>query len=94
MFILRHPEGEAAAHAHAFAQAGGICRYAVNPLRRAGKMAARTALRAAYAGHPLTPTGYAILALMVAAVALVAILSTSSVGHELDPPLRLGWWFS
>jgi hypothetical protein len=42
-------------------------------------MVARAALRVAYVGNPLTPTGYAILAITVAAVALVAMLSTSSV---------------
>jgi hypothetical protein len=41
-------------------------------------MAARAALRVAYAGSPLTPTGYAIVVLTVAAVALVAMLSRSS----------------
>jgi hypothetical protein len=57
-------------------------------------MAARAALRVAYVGNPLTPTGYAILAMTVATVALVAMLSTSSVGNELGRALRLSWWFS
>lgn len=69
-------------------------RFVVNPLRRAGKMVARAALRVAYLGSPLTPTGYAILAMTIAAVALVAMLSTSPVGNELDRALRLSWWFS
>jgi hypothetical protein len=67
---------------------------AVDQLRRAGKLAARAALRVAYAGSPLTPTGYAILVLTVAAVALVAMLSTSSVGNELGRAMRLSCWFS
>ncbi|MEW6345810.1 MAG: hypothetical protein AB1704_34630 [Pseudomonadota bacterium] len=57
-------------------------------------MFTRAALRAAYAGGPLTPTGYAILALTVGAVALVAMLSASSAGDELGSALRLSWWFS
>jgi hypothetical protein len=40
------------------------------------------------------PTGYAILAATVAAVALVAMRFTSSVGSELLRALRLSWWFS
>ncbi|WP_188131080.1 hypothetical protein [Paraburkholderia panacisoli] len=57
-------------------------------------MVARAALRAAYAGRPLTPGGYAILALTLGAIALVAALSVSSTGDELGRALRLSWWFS
>ena len=46
-------------------------------LRRAATLIARGALRVAYAGNPLTPTGYAILAMTVIAVALVAMLVRS-----------------
>ncbi|WP_147408485.1 hypothetical protein [Paraburkholderia fungorum] len=67
---------------------------AVSHLRRAGKLAARSALRVAYAGNPLTPTGYAIVAVTVAAFALVAMLCTSSIADELGRSLRLSWWFS
>ncbi|WP_341319089.1 hypothetical protein WN982_29465 [Paraburkholderia sp. IMGN_8] len=52
------------------------------------------AARVGHVGGPLTPTGYAIVAITVAAVALVAMLSTSSVGNELNRTLRLSWWFS
>ncbi len=83
-----------AAYASGLPRAGRARRFAIDPLRRAGKTAARAALRIAYVGSPLTPTGYAILALTVAAVALVAMLSTSSVGNELGRALRLSWWFS
>jgi hypothetical protein len=47
-----------------------------------------------YTGNPLTPIGYAIVAVTVAAFALVAMLCTSSVGNELGRSLRLSWWFS
>ena len=57
-------------------------------------MAVRAALRVAYVGNPLTPTGYAIVAVTVAAFALVAMLCTSSVSNELGRSLRLSWWFS
>lgn len=80
--------------AGAFSQAKGIRRVAASQLRRAAKMAARAALRAAYIGNALTPTGYAILALTVLAVALVAMLSTPPFSNELEPALRLGSLFS
>lgn len=63
--------------------------FAVRRLRQAAVALAR----AVFTGRPLTPTGYAILALMVMAVALVAALSTSSTGGELESALRLSWWF-
>lgn len=92
--VLPSPDRATVAHASAIAQAGGVLRFAVNQLRRARKMAARVAIRVAYVGSPLIPTGYAILAMTVAAVALVAMLSTSSVGDELGRALRLSWWFA
>ncbi|PTB19686.1 hypothetical protein C9I57_14730 [Trinickia symbiotica] len=67
--------------------------FVVEHARRAAKMAARAALRAAYVGGPLTPTGYTILAVTVGAVVLVAMLSATSTGSELDGALRLSWWF-
>jgi hypothetical protein len=51
-------------------------------------------LQAVYAGNPLTPGGYAILAMTALAVALVAMLSLSCVSHELEKSLRVSWWFS
>ncbi|MFL9912398.1 hypothetical protein [Paraburkholderia sp. RL17-337-BIB-A] len=93
-FIVALPPDRATvAHASGLPQAGGARRFAANQLRRAGKMAARAAIGVAYVGSPLTPAGYAILAMTVAAVALVAMLSTSSVGNELGRALRLSWWF-
>jgi hypothetical protein len=63
-------------------------------LRHATRLITRGALRVAYAGNPLTPTGYAILGMTVIAVVLVALLSTSSVSNELESALRVSWWFS
>jgi hypothetical protein len=63
-------------------------------VRRVAKLIARAALRTAYVGNPLTPTGYAILAITLVAVALVAMLSTSSISNELESALRVSWWFS
>lgn len=37
---------------------------------------------------------YTILAMTLGAVALVALLSASPVGRELDHAVRLSWWFS
>jgi hypothetical protein len=92
--VAPSPEREAAVHGHARLSLASARVFAVNAARRAGKLAARAALRVAYAGSPLTPTGYAILVLTVTAVALVAMLSTSSVGNELGRTMRLSWWFS
>jgi uncharacterized membrane protein YgaE (UPF0421/DUF939 family) len=36
----------------------------------------------------------AMLSVTPVAVALVAMLSSSSIGNELDPALRLSGWFS
>jgi len=92
--VAASPAGAGAPHASRGSQTAGAHRAAMALLRRAAKLAARAALRAAYAGNPLTPTGYAILAMTVVAVALVAMLSTSSVSHELESALRVSWWFS
>jgi hypothetical protein len=92
--VAPSPSGTAAARAMLDRQGAGVRHTASALLRRVSKSLARAALRAAYVGNPLTPTGYAILALTVAAVALVAMLSTSSVSNELDSALRVSWWFS
>ncbi|MDR6384784.1 hypothetical protein [Paraburkholderia caribensis] len=65
----------------------------VQKLRQAGVELARSVSRAAFTGRPLTPTGYAIVALMAMALAMVAMFSTSSAGGELESALRLSWWF-
>jgi hypothetical protein len=97
-FLVAPSAGRATVvRAGALAQAGGARRFAVSQLRRVGKMVARAALRAAYVGNPLTPTGYAILALTVVAVgmvALVAMLSASPISNELEPALRFSNLFS
>jgi hypothetical protein len=95
--VAPSPDRATVAHTSGLAQAGGARGFAANQLRRAGKMVARAALRMAYVGNPLTPTGYAILAMTVVAVALIALvamLSTSSIGNELDSALRLSAWLS
>jgi hypothetical protein len=72
----------------------GPRQFALHFMRRAAQWAARAALRTARAGSPLTPTGYAVLALTLVAVALVAVLSTSSAADELEHAIRLSWWFA
>jgi hypothetical protein len=67
---------------------------AVNPVNRAGKTLARAAIRVAYVGAPLTPTGYAVVGSAVAVVALVALATTLSGGNRLVAPPRLGWKLS
>jgi len=59
-----------------------------------GKRIARAALRLAHAGAPLTPVGYVLVFVTLAAMLLVAMLSTSPLSHELGRSDRLSWWFS
>jgi hypothetical protein len=61
---------------------------------RVAALAARTAMRAAWAGRPLTPGGYAIAALTVAGIVLAVLISMSPAGDELDSALPLCWWFA
>jgi hypothetical protein len=49
---------------------------------------------AAYASGFLTPTGYLLIALTVAAIVIAAALSASTVGDELSRAVRLSWWFA
>jgi hypothetical protein len=49
---------------------------------------------ATYAGGSLTPTGYLLIALTVAAIVIAAALSASTVGDELGRAVRLSWWFA
>jgi hypothetical protein len=65
--------------------------FAAKPANRAGKTFARAALRAAYVGAPLTPTGYVVVASAIAVVLLIALASTLIGGDEPDPSMRLGW---
>jgi hypothetical protein len=67
---------------------------AVYPVNRAGKTLARAAIRIAYIGSALTPTGYAVVGSAIAIVALVALASTLSSGNRLVAPLRIGWKLS
>jgi hypothetical protein len=93
--IIVSTQASAATRAGVIGHADGTHRSAAaSHLRRAGKMAVRAALRVACADNPLTPTGYAIVAVTLAASPLGAMLCTSSVGNELGRSLRLSWWFS
>ena len=67
-------------------------RVAIQRLHRAATASARAALRAAFTGRPLTPGGYAVLAAMVTAVALVALFSALSAGTEPESALCLCGW--
>jgi hypothetical protein len=63
-------------------------------LHRAGKMAARAAWRVVCVGNPLTPGGYAILAITIIAITLILTVSASSVSNDLEPALRQSGLFS
>ena len=68
--------------------------YITDQLRHTAKIVKRSKLRAAFVGGSLTPTGYAILAVTLAAVLLVAMLSTCWARDGLDNVIRVGCWFS
>jgi hypothetical protein len=53
---------------------------------------ARACVRAAYAGRPLTPAGYAIVALMLAAIVLVVLLSAFAASAGLNRGFRMNMW--
>ena len=72
---------------------GGVDRKSLRLLGRAMRMAARVALRAAHAGRPLTPTGYAILASTVTVVTVLATLSALA-SDDAESALRLRRWLS
>lgn len=61
-----------------------------------GKLIGRAALRLAHLGDrgPMSPVGYVLLLVTVAAMLLVAMLSTSPLSNELGHSPRLSWWFS
>ncbi len=71
----------------------GTDRKSLRLLERATRMAARAALRAAHAGRPLTPTGYAILATAVAVGTVLATLSASTC-DDPESALRQRWWLA
>jgi hypothetical protein len=54
----------------------------------------RTVIQAAQTGDPLRPGGYVILVMIVVAIGLTTMLSTSPLSNELGRALRLSWWFS
>lgn len=68
-------------------------RFAIQRLHRVVMASARASLRAAFAGRPPTPGGYAVLAAMATAVALVALFSASSASADIETALRLACWF-
>jgi hypothetical protein len=63
-------------------------------IARMGRRIARAALRLAHFGAPLTPVGYVLVFVTLAAMLLVAMLSTSPLSNELGRSDRLSWWFS
>jgi hypothetical protein len=67
---------------------------ALRHLTRAAALVVRNALHVAWTGRPLTPGGYAILALTVTGVLLAALITASPAGDELDSALPLSWWFA
>ncbi|WP_224040918.1 hypothetical protein [Paraburkholderia unamae] len=68
------------------ATTAGARRRSLHFVHRTAHLAARGALRTVHAGHPLTPTGYALLGATVAAAALVSLLCACA--SQLERPLR------
>src|SRR5258708_2915238 len=64
------------------------------PSSRITKRVARAVVQLAHVGNPLTPTGYVVLVVIVTAIGLAGMLSSSSLSNELGRALRLSWWFS
>ncbi|EDZ98359.1 hypothetical protein BH160DRAFT_6328 [Burkholderia sp. H160] len=75
------------------AQSRGTDRKSLRLLGRATRMAARAALRAAHAGRPLTPTGYAILATTVTIGTVLATL-TGLACDDPESALRSRRWLA
>lgn len=94
LLVASRAHRAAAAQCNGLPQVGGARGFAVTHLRRAATWVACVAVRVTYAGNPLTPTGYAILAMTLVAVALVALLSGKSISSELESALWLGGLFS
>jgi hypothetical protein len=67
---------------------------ALRHVTRAAALVVRNAAHVAWTGRPLTPGGYAILALTVFGVVLAALIAASPAGDELDSALPLSWWFA
>jgi hypothetical protein len=67
---------------------------ALRHFTRAAALVVRNALHVAWTGRPLTPGGYAILALTVTGVVLAVLIAASPAGDELDSALPLSWWFA
>ena len=76
----------AAPRAH-LAPAADADRRAQHAVRNAAQTAARAALRAVHAGHPLTPTGYTLLGAALAVAALVSLLCAPAAADP-EGPLR------
>lgn len=68
--------------------------YITGQLRRTVQIVTSARQWAALGGGPMTPAGYAILAMMVTAILLAAVLSTSWARVGLGSVFRVGCWFS
>ncbi|CAB3795983.1 hypothetical protein LMG28614_04271 [Paraburkholderia ultramafica] len=68
--------------------------YIIDQLRHTAKFVKRTKQWVTFLGEPLTLTGYVIIAVNVAAVLLVAMLSTCWARDGIDCVFRVGSWFS
>ena len=65
---------------------GSLATLAACPVNRTGKTLARAAIRTAYAGQPLAPTGYLVTLSAVAIVGLVALVRTCWSNDSIDDP--------
>jgi hypothetical protein len=68
--------------------------YITGQMRRTIQIATSARQWAASVGGPMTPAGYAILAVMAGAMLLAAILSTCWARVGLGSVFRVGCWFS
>ena len=68
--------------------------YITGQLRRIVQIVTSAREWAAFGGGPMTPAGYAILAVIVTAILLAAALSTSWARVGIGSVFRVGCWFS
>lgn len=92
--LLATPAEGFVAHGCGVPRARWVRAGAVRQLTRAAAFTVRTALRVGWSGRPLTPCGYAVLALVIGAIVLAIVIATSPAGDELDSALPLSWWFA
>lgn len=61
---------------------------------RGAPLALRLLASPVLAGRPLTPCGYAVIALVMIGILLAVVIAARFAGNEFDSALPLSWWFA